>query len=210
MFRPHVIKPMVTGVENIIGAADAPKGNRRTLLAARRRLRRAMVTRLLRDRRGTAAIEMAMIGPVFALVFVGIVEVSTLGFASTMLETAATDAARLIRTGQLATSADPLADFTAALCGGLPAMIDCGKISIDVRNFTNMAAVDLSLQLDEDGNPTGTAFAPGGPEQITLVRVAYRWDFFTPLIGTLMSDNGTNSALLLSTAVFQNEPYAAS
>lgn len=198
----------MSNVETSIGAGDARKDDGRTE-PTQRRGRRSVTARLFGDRKGTAAIEMAMIGPVFALVFIGIVEVSIMGFASTMLENASTDAARLIRTGQLAQSADPVGDFTTKLCSSLPSMIDCAKISIDVQNFANMASVDLTVPLDDNGNPINTVFTPGGPEQITLVRIAYRWNFFTPLIGTLMSDNGTNSVLLLSTSVFQNEPYAA-
>jgi hypothetical protein len=38
-----------------------------------------------------------------------------------------------------------------------------------------------------------------------VVTVTYNYPFFTPLIGSMMSS--TNSAFLMATVVFQNEPY---
>lgn len=178
------------------------KPSRRSLNAPRAR-------RLLRDRSGASALEFALLGPVFLLMIAGIVELALVFFGSVTLADATAEAARRIRTGEVQESAEPAGLFETGVCGSLFGLIDCAQIHVDVRAAGDFASADVPLELDDAGEPTETTFAPGGSGEITVVRVAYRWTFFTPLIGRLMSDNGSNSLLLLSTAVFRNEPYGA-
>jgi hypothetical protein len=49
-------------------------------------------------------------------------------------------------------------------------------------------------------------FSPGTQSQIVVVTVTYNYPFFTPWIASLLGGS-SNSALLMSTVVFQNEPY---
>jgi Flp pilus assembly protein TadG len=163
---------------------------------------------LLRARSGAAVVEFATLAPVFFLLVVGIVEVPAVLFTNSMIEDAARDAARKIRTGEAQQSADPLAAFQAELCADLLNFIPCSSLHFDVRSFADFTSVSVPpVQYDQNGQPTNTVFQPGTSEQITVVRVQHRWDFFTPLIGELMSTDGTNSMLLQATAAFRNEPY---
>lgn len=160
----------------------------------------------LRDCRGGSAVEFAMVAPAFFLLLMGTIETSTMFFVSTVMEGAAVDAARQVRTGQVQNAGDPLVTFQNELCAQVFNIVDCSNIIFDVRSFPDFTST-TPLQFDADGNPINTGFAPGGASTVTVVRVTYRWDFFTPMIGIPMSDNGTNSRLLLATNVFQNEPY---
>ena len=49
-------------------------------------------------------------------------------------------------------------------------------------------------------------FSPGTAGQIMVVTVTYNYPFITPWIGGLVGGS-TNTALMMSTVVFQNEPY---
>ncbi len=160
----------------------------------------------LRCERGSALIEFGLVGPPFLLVLAGTVELSAMFFASSIIEGATKDVARQIRTGQIQTSADPMATFQANLCDALLNVIDCNEVKFHVQTFGNFQAVSMPVEIDEDGEVTSTGFAPGGAEQVTVVRAMYRWEFMTPLIGNLIPA-GPGGHLLISTVAFQNEPY---
>lgn len=171
------------------------------------RRRVSPISCLWRNRRGTAVIEFALIAPIFMYLVAGIIELSTMFFISVLLEGTTQDAAREVRTGQVQEAVDPLATFRARICGGLFDLVDCDAVVFSVQSYPDFASANLTIQLNQDGDPFDTTFAPGGSGGVTVVRVSYRWRFVTPLIGQLLSDNGTNSLLLLSTAAFQNEPF---
>ncbi|MEX2643894.1 MAG: TadE/TadG family type IV pilus assembly protein [Acetobacterales bacterium] len=163
--------------------------------------------RLLRNRRGGASLEFALILPMFLLLSTAVLEMGVMLFVDTVLDGAAADAARRIRTGEAQLSADPTATFRSRLCDSLYVMVDCERVWIDVRPFGSFAAVVAPLQFDEDGEPVDLAFTPGGSGQITLVRALYRWEFLTPIVGRVLGSDGSNALLLVSTNVFRNEPY---
>src|SRR3546814_16186245 len=73
----------------------------RARLASARALLRTLGRPLLRDERGSALIEFALIAPPFFLLLFGTVEVSMMFFASAVLEGAPKEAATLLRHGQV-------------------------------------------------------------------------------------------------------------
>lgn len=157
-------------------------------------------------RRGAAALEFALTLPLYLLLSAAVLEIGVLLFVDTVLEGAASDAARQIRTGQAQQSGDALASFRSRLCGSLYVMVDCERVVLDVRPFASFDAVAAPIALDEDGEPTDLVFTPGASGEITLVRALYRWEFLTPMVGAVLGGTG-NSVLLVSTSIFRNEPY---
>ncbi|HEY9539847.1 MAG TPA: TadE/TadG family type IV pilus assembly protein [Kiloniellaceae bacterium] len=178
----------------------------RARLASARALLRTLGRPLLRDERGSALIEFALIAPPFFLLLIGTLEVSMMFFASAVLEGATKEAARQIRTGQVQESADPLAAFQAELCGSMVGIIDCSKVVFNVKTFSSFSAVSMPIEVDEEGEVVNTGFLPGGSGAVTVVRSMYRWKFSTPLMETVMP-SGLAGRLLVSTVAFQNEPY---
>lgn len=174
---------------------------RRTLRAAAR-----FFSAPLRDDRGSALVEFALVAPLFMLLLVGTIEVAIMFFASSVIEGATKEAARQIRTGQVQQSADPLAAFQAKLCGDLVGVIDCNEVVFTVQTFSNFSAVSMPLEYDEDGEIINPGFFPGGSTAITVVRAVYRWDFMTPMMEQVLP-GGLAGHLLVSTVAFQNEPY---
>ncbi|MGH6799670.1 MAG: TadE/TadG family type IV pilus assembly protein [Roseiarcus sp.] len=170
---------------------------------------RLRIRSLLRDCRGSAVVEMALVGPVFILLMLVVFELGYCLFAQSVLDGATRTAARQIRTGQVQTSGTPLGTFQAVLCSGLNGMLPCGSVQTDVESFQTFSSMSsgLTLNTDSSGNMTNNAFAPGSPSQPVAVRVAYNYHFFTPWVAQVLSPGGSNNLLLLSTVIFRNEPF---
>jgi len=174
----------------------------------------ALLRRFGRCRAGVSAVEFALIAPAFMYLLIGILEMAMMFFTVTVVDGAVQDAGRQIRTGQAQLSGNTLATFQTQLCNSLGSVYDCNTMTFDVKTFSTFSTVTIpTLTINEDGDLVDengdvyvTEFTAGGAGQITVVRVIYSWDFFTPLIGELMGGSDS-SRLLFSTTVFRNEPY---
>ena len=145
----------------------------------------------------------------FMLLMFGVMEMALLYFTATTLEQQVATSSRQIRTGEVQKAGDPLGTFRGLLCDGVVGFIDCvNDVVIDVRSFTNFNTVTYPDFYNSDGQAAGNTFVPGPSGAIVLVRVAYRWNLITPLIGQFISDVGTNGKQLVSSALFRNEPFA--
>lgn len=161
---------------------------------------------VLGDRCGSAAMEFALVAPVFLLLILGIMEVSVMFFTSSVIEGATKEAARQIRTGNVQQSVDPVAAFRNELCDALFGIIDCTQVVFNVQTFSSFETVSMPLEVDEDGEIVNTGFSPGSSSAVTVVRAMYRWEFVTPLIADIIPA-GLGGHLIVSTVAFQNEPY---
>lgn len=152
-------------------------------------------------------IEFAFVAPFVVLLLTATAEIAVTLVVDATLSGAAESAARDIRTGRVQEGDNPLDAFQSKLCDSLFGIVDCGELVFDVRRFDDFGSADMTILVDEDGNLSGAQFAPGDSGEITIVRVSYRWQYLTPLIGGLLAPDGTSGVLLLSTLAFQNEPY---
>lgn len=161
---------------------------------------------------GAVAIEFALVAAPFFITIIGILEFCLFFATGMALEGAAHDAARVIRTGEAQKSGDPLTVFQERLCSTISVIIDCDGVSyevIEIPEDSFYSIADYGPEFDEDGNLVSQGFAPGGVESTVLVRLAYRYNFMTPLIGHIL-DNGPveNVYTHMATVVLRNEPYA--
>lgn len=156
---------------------------------------------------GATAVEFALVAPVFFTMIYTILELGVMMLAGLVLEDASADAARVLRTGQVQTSGDPLTAFQTEVCRDLLGMIDCASLRYDVRSFPTFSTVSLPpITYDADGNPTNLQFTPGGAREIMTIRLVYRWDFALPFMAHLYGgENG--SRLLMTTSVVKGEPW---
>ncbi|MFZ5915151.1 MAG: TadE/TadG family type IV pilus assembly protein [Pseudomonadota bacterium] len=161
-----------------------------------------------RDEKGVTIVEFAAVAAPFFFTLFAVLEVATIFFGSSALETGVQEAARMIRTRELQLSGGGLEEFRAKLCEEATGLISCGsKLNIDVRTYPSFADADMDPPVDSEGNPLPGSFIPGGPLDVVVVRAYYVWDVHTPFLGVLLGNIGsTNSRLLLSTAAFRNEP----
>lgn len=164
------------------------------------------------DRRGTAAVEFAMIAvPFFFLIF-GLLEVCLIFIMTTVMENAVSEAARPLRTGEAQGAGMTEIQFRQAVCGEFFEILDCdARLSIDVRTVSDFASTPTGSALDEDGNLENAEFRfePGGPNDIVAVRIFYEWDLITPILSKPLVNMAGNKHLLQSSAVFRNEPFGS-
>jgi Flp pilus assembly protein TadG len=166
------------------------------------------VRQLARREDGAAAVEFALVAmPFLALVF-AIIETAIVFFAGQVLETAASDSARLIMTGQAQTQGLTQATFKQQVCSKIYGLFDCnGGVYVDVETFSTFSNVSLQSPLDSSGKIDTSKFqyTPGGPGDIVVVRLVYQWPVFVSMLG--LSNMANSSRLMMATAAFRNEPY---
>ena len=169
-----------------------------------------MFQRLLKQDKGSVAIEFSFVALPFFMIIIGILELGMYYASATILEGATVRAARIIRTGQAQEAADPLTAFTDELCFNVRHIMDCTDLQYEVINPNGVnfsEAANVNPVFDADGNLQSSGFDPGGASEVVIVRVAYRFNFSTPLLGSLLGQS-SRSALIMSTATVRNEPYA--
>jgi Flp pilus assembly protein TadG len=169
----------------------------------------SMLRRFRRNRRGSAAVEFALVAPIFFGLLFAILELAMVFFASQVLETVTQDSARVIMTGQAQNASFTQAQFKNLVCSKVVAMFDCvNGISIDVQSYSAFASVSITDPIDAGKNfvPPNN-YLPGGPGDVVVVRLFYQWPLFVTGFGFNLANVGTNKRLLTATAAFQNEPY---
>lgn len=157
---------------------------------------------------GTTAIEFSLLLIPYLTLSLGIIELALMYSAGSLVEGATGSASRLIRTGQIQQSgADPETMFRNAFCEFATVLVVCDDIEVEVQQLASFDDADaMGPQYDEDGNFTSQGFDTGGSNDRVLIRVAYRYELMTPLIGPLLG--GSDSSIeFLSTIVLQTEPY---
>jgi Flp pilus assembly protein TadG len=171
--------------------------------------------RFRRNRRGSAAVEFALVAPVFFALLFAIIETAIMFFASQVLETVTQDAARQVMTGQAqAAGYGTAANFkTNVICttnNVVNVLFDCANgIYIDVKNYPTFAGIVINSQIDAAGNfdPTTLAYQPGNSCDIVVARLFYQWPIFVTGLGYNISNLSGSKRLLVATAAFRNEPY---
>jgi len=171
-------------------------------------LRSCITHRFLRQVDGAAAIEFAFIAlPFIALVF-AIIETALVFFAGQALQTATTNAARLIFTGQAQSGNYSASSFKTAVCNNLAAMFNCtSSLYVNVQKYSSFASASTAPPTTNGQlNTSNLGFTPGGPNDVIVVQAYYLWPIYASLLDKLANQSG-NNRLLVATAVFQNEPY---
>jgi Flp pilus assembly protein TadG len=169
--------------------------------------------RFRRARRGSAAVEFALVMPPFFLLIFGLAEVGMMGFAQTSLNYAVAETARQIRTGQAQLDGVSESDIHDQLCSELNTfmMLTCeGNAYLDVSRFDSFTSAGDGVESPiEDGEFQGDGFgyAPGAASDIVVVRAYYRWKIMTPMFEPMFANAGNGERILVSTMMFRNEPF---
>ena len=173
---------------------------------------RHMLRRFGRNRKGSAAVEFALVAPVFFALLFAIIETGLMFFASQILETVAQESARQIMTGQFQAGGNstPAAFITNVVCNQYQPVLNCNNISVDVESdpsqFSNL---NIAYPVTGGGfDPTKLKFNPGASCSVVTVTLYYQWQMFVTGLGYNISNLNGNIRLLSATAAFRNEPYS--
>ena len=172
--------------------------------AARKALRR-----FRRNRRGSAAVEFALVAPVFFALLFAIIETAIIFFAGQVLETVTQDSARFIMTGQAQTGGYSQSQFKTYVCGKISVLFDCvNGVYVDVQSYPGFSGVSINDPIDGSKNfvPPNN-YSPGGPGDIVVVRLFYQWPLVVTGLGYNIANLSGSKRLLTATAAFRNEPY---
>jgi Flp pilus assembly protein TadG len=171
------------------------------------------VRRFRRNRRGSTAVEFALVAPMFFALIFAILETALFFFAGQVLEIGTQDTARLMLTNQ-AQGILSQADFKQKLCDRVSVLMSCVNLCVDVKSYppnTAIPAADLADPIDGSGNfvcnPTYQASTPG---YTVKVSASYAWPLFVTGLGYNIANigrgTGTSSRALTATAAFHVEP----
>jgi Flp pilus assembly protein TadG len=182
-----------------------------------------ILRRFRRSRRASAAVEFALVAPIFFGLLFAIIETAIIFFASQVLETITQDSARLIETGQaqsgqingVACAAAPCTqgEFQTYVCSQIPALLfgTCPPgprgIFIDVENYPAFTNLTINNQIVAGTFTNNMQYNTGGPGDIVVVRLFYQWPLFVTGLGYNISNLTGSQRLLVATSVFKNEPY---
>ena len=184
----------------------------------------AVVHRCFLCGRGIAAVEFAIIAPVFLLLLMGIIEFSLIMFTTSMLESATAVSSRLGKTGYSQSGMSREDTILQAIRTQAGSTIDSKKITITSKYYTQFDQIgkgepwtdtnhngiaDPGEYTDINGNgkydaDLGTA-GYGGANDVVVYTISYPWSVVTPFLRELI---GTKGIFTITThAVVKNEPY---
>ncbi|MFW2342991.1 TadE/TadG family type IV pilus assembly protein [Brevundimonas sp.] len=171
---------------------------------------RTALDRFLAARRGSTAVEFAMVAAPFFFMMFAVLELAFVFVLDSALENAVIETGRLVRTGQASSQSFTANQFKTALCSRMSIFsADCmAKVTVDVREipqFTNPNPPDPTA--GSTFSEAGLGYTNGNPGSLMLVRGWYRHQLFTPFLSQGLSRMGDGKAILTATTAFRNEPW---
>ena len=174
--------------------------------------------RFRRSRRGSAAVEFALVAPVFFALLFAIIETSLVFFAGQILETGIQDSSRQLYTHRLQDSglstADQETQFKTDLCNSVKVLLSC-PLDVDVKFYPAGTAITITDPIDGSGSYDNSSLVfqlpPKGSSATVVVRGFYQWPLIVTGLGYNIANIGRGSSsskrLLAATAAFHVEPY---
>ncbi|MGV6820438.1 MAG: TadE/TadG family type IV pilus assembly protein [Parvularcula sp.] len=166
-----------------------------------------------RNSSGVAALEFAIVGPIFLAMCFAVFEASYYLFTVATVNAASENAARLIRTGQAQDSGMSRDGFFDVVCSVTKSIGDCDKsLSVEVtryKDFAALAADTSEATCADKGSDAvqGLSFSPGDRREIIRVRVCYLFKSISPGIGLDLQKTADGRRKIISTVIFRNEPF---
>jgi len=173
----------------------------------------ARAARLARrlDNRGATLVEFGLVAPMLFLLLFCIIDLGFMLLTQALLDGAARDASRLIRTGQAeqsGTSAgcgpqsgSPISAFQACLCYDLSSIMSTSTCQASVlfevnsysssnADFGNISFSPCTYNANATGFGTQCPFSSGQGTDIVAVQVSYPYQFIVPWVSACLTPGG--------------------
>jgi len=162
-------------------------------------------------RKASAAVELGLVAAPFLALLMALFQTALVFFAGRVLDVTTLQASRYILTGQAQNANYKQSDFATYVCDNTFALFTCSNFMINVQTYSSFATASTTaptLTYNKQGQVTNTwVYSPGGPNDIVVVQVMYQWPVIGGPLGFSLSNLSNGNRLLMSTAVFKNEPY---
>lgn len=163
--------------------------------------------RFVRAREAVTAVEFAMVAPPFFALLYAILQTSLIFFAQQVLQTATTQAARLILTGQAQSEGMTQAQFEQAVCDNAAGLFNCAGIFANVQTFASFSSATMYNPISHGVfSSAGMTYSPGGSGDVEVVQVYYQWPVWPGPLSFTLANTNANTNVLVATAAFRNEP----
>jgi len=169
--------------------------------------------RFIKDRRGSSAVEFALIVPIFFALTFSIIEAGWFFFVNSAVDAATAKASRLVRTGQVQAGRFDRDTFFDEVCNVVDLFGDCGsQLTVDVQRFSDFTtlAADIASPVCRNAAPadvSGIPFQAGAPRDIVRVRVCYLHKTINPGLGLQLEEADGSTKKMIATSIFRNEPF---
>jgi Flp pilus assembly protein TadG len=173
-----------------------------------------LLSSALSDKRGSTAVEFALVAPAFLALMFSIFEVGWFYFVNSQVDAATLRAARFVRTGQAQEQELNKTEFFNAVCPSLELFGDCSaRVTVEVETFTDFAALaaDSSPVVCSNDEPLeigAIPYNPGADNDIVRLRICLVYNTINPAIGINVSDADAGTRRLYGTYIFRNEPFS--
>lgn len=172
--------------------------------------------RFRRDESGATAVEFGMIAIPFLTLIFAIMETAMMFWTSQVLEDAVTQTSRRLLTGeshaQYANASTATADFKRDLCANATILVDCDKVTIDVRSYASFAGAGSGTAASNPVNNGALSTAGFGynqpqPAQIVVVRAVLEYPIMLTGWNSALVTLGTDRRAIIASTTFRTEPY---
>jgi Flp pilus assembly protein TadG len=167
--------------------------------------------------KGATALEFALVAAPFLALLIAIFETALVFFAGRVLDEVTEEASRYILTGQAQQNNVTQSQFQTYVCTSsdtavlVSALFNCNKLMINVDNysaFSSAGTTSPTLTFNPNGTVSNTwNYSPGSPGSIVVLQIMYQWPVVLGPLGLNLANLSNGDRLLVSTAVFKNEPY---
>ncbi len=170
------------------------------------------MSRFVRDRSGSTAIEFTLLALPFSFLVFAILETCISFAGQQVMANITDDIARQLRTGQVRAADVNETSLKKMICDKLEIMVakGCPGLVVDLRQYPTFAAASLvrvKLTADQDIDTNGFAVTPGPSMSKNMLRVFYKWPVITDFMSKLVSNLKDGKTLHFSTITWQNEPF---
>jgi Flp pilus assembly protein TadG len=168
----------------------------------------------LRDRKGSTAVEFALVAPPFIALMLSTFEVGWFYFAASQVDAATIATARLVRTGQVQEAGFDKQDFFNAVCPTVQVFGDCDEtLTVEVtvfNSFAELAADNAPVVCSNDAlaDIADLSYTPGTDNSIVRLRVCLLYKTLNPTIGVNVSETADGKRRVFGSYIFQNEPFS--
>ncbi len=168
----------------------------------------------LRDRKGSTAVEFALVAPPFIALMLSTFEVGWFYFAASQVDAATIATARLVRTGQAQRAGFDKQEFFNAVCPTVQVFGDCDEtLTVEVtvfNSFAELAADNAPVVCSNDAlaDIAALSYTPGTDNSIVRLRVCLLYKTLNPTIGVNVSETADGKRRVFGSYIFQNEPFS--